>query len=172
MNRQVALLRGVNLGKRQVVMAELRAVLEEAGFEDVRTLLASGNVVLASKLKGAKLEAKLEEVILEGLGLKTDVFVRTGDELDAIMAANPFKAFTKTTPTFMVVNFMREAASKAEMEAIAKTSLLGEEAKQGVGCLYIKFPEGQGPSKLKLPKLGSARNWNTVTKLAAAVRAD
>lgn len=147
-------------------------MLEEAGFDDVRTLLASGNVVLSSELKGAKLEAKLAEVILEGLGLKTDVFVRTGDELDAITAANPFKAFTKTTPTFMVVNFMRCAATKAEMEAMEKTSLTGEEIAQGDRCLYIKFPKGQGPSKLKLPKLGSARNWNTVTKLAAAVCAE
>jgi len=170
--RQVALLRGVNLGKRQVVMAELRAVLEGAGFEDVRTLLASGNVVLSSKLKGAKLEAKLEAVILEGLGLKTDVFVRDADQLDAVIAGNPFKAFTKTTPTFMVVHFMREPASKAEMETIAKTALLDEEAKQGDGCLYIKFPQGQGPSKLKTPKLATARNWNTVLKLAAAVRAE
>ena len=153
-------------------MAELRAALEKAGFDDVRTLLASGNVVLSSKLKGAKLEAKLEEVILDGLGLKTDVFVRTGDELDAIMAANPFKAFTKTTPTFMVVNFMRAPATQAEMEAMEKSALTGEEIAQGKGCLYIKFPNGQGPSKLKLPKLGSARNWNTVSKLAAAVRED
>jgi len=170
--RQVALLRGVNLGKRQVVMAELRVVLEEAGFENVRTLIASGNVILSSKLKGAKLEAKLEEVILKGLGLTTAVFVRTGDELDAIIAANPFKAFTKTTPTFMIVNFMRAPATKAELEAMEKTTLTGEEIAQGKGCLYIKFPEGQGVSKLKMPKLGSARNWNTVSKLAAAVRAE
>jgi len=172
LTRQVALLRGVNLGKRQVVMTELRAVLEVAGFENVRTLIASGNVILSSKLKGAKLEAKLEEVILAGLGLTTAVFVRTGDELDGIIAANPFKAFTKTTPTFMVVNFMRVPATKAELEAMEKTALTGEEIAQGKGCLYIKFPEGQGVSKLKMPKLGSARNWNTVTKLAAAVRAE
>jgi uncharacterized protein (DUF1697 family) len=172
LTRQVALLRGANLGKRQVVMAELRAVLEEAGFEDVRTLLASGNVVLTSKLHGAKLETKLEQVILEGLALKTDVFVRTGDELDALIAANPFKAFTKATPNFMVVNFMRGPASKAEMEAMATSSVTGEEIAPGDRCLYIKFPNGQEPSKLKLPKLGSARNWNTVTKLAAAVRAE
>jgi uncharacterized protein (DUF1697 family) len=170
--RQVALLRGVNLGKRQVVMAELREVLEGAGFEDVRTLLASGNVLLSSNLKGAKLEAKLETVIFEGLGLKTDVFVRDAEQLDAIIAANPFKAFTKTMPTFMVVQFMRAPATKAEMETIAKTALLGEEARQGEGCLYIKFPKGQGPSKLKTPKLATARNWNTVLKLAAAMRAE
>lgn len=109
-------------------------------------------------------------MILEGLGLKTDVFVRTADQLDAVIAANPFKAFTKTNSTFMVVNFMRGAASAVELEAMAKTALTGEEVKQGEFCLYIKFPRGQGPSKLKLPKVGTARNWNTVLKLAAAVR--
>ena len=167
---QAALLRGVNLGKRQVIMSELREVCECAGFTEVRTLLASGNLILNSKLTGAKLEAKLESVILDGLGLKADVFVRDADQLDAIMAGNPFKAFTKTNATFMVVNFMRGPASKAELEAMAKTALTSEEIKQGKDCLYIKFPNGQGPSKLKLPKLGSARNWNTVSKLAAALQ--
>ncbi|HYD73145.1 MAG TPA: DUF1697 domain-containing protein [Candidatus Binatia bacterium] len=165
--RQVALLRGVNLGKRQVIMAELRALCEGAGFTEVQTLLASGNVVLEAKEKGARLEAKLEKLILDELELKTDVFVRTGAELDAIIAANPFKAFTKANSTFMVVNFMRGPASEVEMEAMQKSSFTGEEIKQGKNCLYIKFPKGQGPSKLKLPKLATARNWNTVTKLAA-----
>ncbi len=168
---QAALLRGVNLGKRKVIMSELREVCEAAGFADVRTLLASGNLILNSKLTGAKLEAKLEGLILEGLGLKADVFVRDADQLDAIIAGNPFKAFTKASPTFMVVNFMRGSASKAELDAMTKTALIGEETKQGESCLYIKFPNGQGPSKLKMPKLGTARNWNTVLKLAAALGA-
>jgi len=170
MSRQVALLRGVNLGKRKVIMSELRDLVAGAGFSDVRTLVASGNLVLDAKLKGAKLEARLEQVILDGLGLKTDVFVRDGAQLDAIIAANPFKAFAKATPNFLVVNFMRGAASKAEMEAMQATALTGEEIKQGADCLYIKFPNGQGVSKLKMPKLGTARNWNTVTKLAAMAR--
>ena len=168
---QAALLRGVNLGKRKVIMSELRELVADAGFSGVRTLLASGNLVLDSKLAGAKLEARLETVILDGLGLKSDVFVRDGDELAAVIAANPFKAFAKSMPTFLVVTFMRAQASKAEMEAMQATSLTGEEIRQGKNCLYIKFPEGQGPSKLKLPKLGTARNWNTVTKLAAMIRA-
>jgi len=169
---QVALLRGVNLGKRKLIMSELRALVEGAGYAKVSTLLASGNLILDAKQKGAKLEAALETLILEGLGLKTDVFVRTGAELQAVIDANPFKAFTKASSTFMVVNFMRAPASKAELDAMAKTALTGEEWKQGQGCLYIKFPQGQGPSKLKMPKLGTARNWNTVTKLAAAARGE
>ncbi len=171
MASQVALLRGVNLGKRQVVMAELRAVCEAAGFGDLRTLLASGNVVLKSAMKGAKLEAALEAAILEGLTLKTDVFVRTGAELDAMIAANPFKAWAKTNPTFLVAYFMRAPLTAAEHAAIEAQSG-PEEIKTGRNCLYIKYPHGQGPSKLKLPKLGTARNWNTVTKLAAAARGD
>ena len=167
---QAALLRGVNLGKRKVIMSELREVCEAAGFTDVRTLLASGNLIVNSKLTGAKLEGKLEKVILDGLELKADIFVRDADQLDVIIAANPFKTFTKTNASFMVVYFMRGPASAAELEAMTKTSLTGEEVKQGKDCLYIKFPNGQGPSKLKMPKLGSARNWNTVTKLAAALR--
>lgn len=165
--RQVALLRGVNVGGRKVIMSELRAVCERAGYGDVTTLLASGNLVLDAKEKGAKLEANLEKLILDEMGLKTDIFVRTGAELNAAIAANPFKAFAKQQSNFLVVTFMRAPASAAEMKAITDTALLGEEAVQGKGCLYIKFPQGQGPSKLKTPKLGTARNWNTVTKLAA-----
>ena len=167
MSRQAALLRGVNLGGRKVVMSQLRAACEEAGFTGVETLIASGNLVLGSKLKEAKLEKKLEAVILEDLGLKTDVFARTDAELKAIIAANPFKAFANASPSFLVVYFMRAKASAAEIEAMEKTALTGEEVRQGKGCLYIKFPKGQGVSKLKTPKLGTARNWNTVTKLAA-----
>jgi uncharacterized protein (DUF1697 family) len=170
MPQQVALLRGVNLGGRKVVMAELREVCEAVGFTGVRTLIASGNLVLGAKLTGAKLETKLEKVILEGLGLKTDVFVRDLAQLDAVIAANPFKPFAKTNPNFLVVNFMRGAAAKAELDAMEKTALTGEEIRQGKDCLYIKFPEGQGPSKLKMPKLGTARNWNTVNKLAEMLR--
>jgi uncharacterized protein (DUF1697 family) len=165
--RQIALLRGVNLGGRKVVMSELREVCAAAGFTEVRTLIASGNLVLDAKIAGAKLEAKLEKVVLEGLGLKSDVFVRDRGQLDAIIAANPFKAFAKSNPNFLVVNFMRGAASKAELEAMEQTALTGEEVRQGRDCLYIKFPNGQGVSKLKMPKLATARNWNTVTKLAA-----
>jgi uncharacterized protein (DUF1697 family) len=154
-----------------VIMSELRDLIESAGFTDVRTLVASGNLVLNAKLTGAKLEAKLEKVILEGLELKTEVFVRDADQLDAIIAANPFKPFAKTNPNFLVVNFMRGPATKAELEAMEKTAFTGEDVQQGKDCLYIKFPSGQGPSKLKTPKLATARNWNTVTKLAAMLRA-
>lgn len=167
--RRIALLRGVNLGARQLVMSELRDALARAGFQRVRTLIASGNIVLDAKEKGAKLEATLEQAIATELGLETDVFVRDPDELDAVIAANPFKAFAKTNPTYLVLYLMRSAPSAAEQAAMAANEG-PEEVKPGKRCLYIKYPNGQGRSKLRLPKLGTARNWNTVTKLAAMAR--
>ncbi len=167
MSRQIALLRGVNLGGRKLVMSQLRAACRDAGFTDVETLIASGNLVLGSKLKAALLEKKLEAMILEEFGLATEVHVRDAAQFEAIIAANPFKAFAKTDPNFLVVYFMRARATPDEMEAMEKTAHAGEEVREGEGCLYIRFPEGQGVSKLKTPKHGTARNWNTVTKLAA-----
>jgi uncharacterized protein (DUF1697 family) len=169
--RQVALLRGVNLGKRQVIMSELRAACERAGFANVQTLLASGNLVLDAKEKGAKLEAVLEKVILDELGLKTDVFVRTGAELKAVIEANPFEAFAKKQPSFMVVTFVREKVSAAELKAAAATCTHGEALAAGKGCIYMTFPKGQAESQMKRSKHGTARNWNTVTKLAALAAA-
>jgi uncharacterized protein (DUF1697 family) len=163
---QAALLRGVNLGGRKVVMSELRAACEAAGFSDVRTLLASGNLVLGSKLSGETLERKLEAVIADALGLKTDVFVRSPAALTAIIGANPFAAFAKKDPSHLVVLFMRGPLSAAQKGAFAAHA--GPEQMQpGKGCLYITYPDGIGESKLKVPALGTARNWNTVLKLAA-----
>jgi uncharacterized protein (DUF1697 family) len=61
---------------------------------------------------------------------------------------------------------MRTSVSAAELVSL-EASAGGEEYRRGGNCLYLKFPDGQGRSKLKLPKQGTARNWNTVGKLAA-----
>lgn len=167
---QAALLRGVNLGKRKVVMSELRALLEGAGYSDVRTLLASGNVVLDAKDKGAKLEAKLETLFADAYGFKAEMHVRDRAELQKVIDGNPFAAFTKAQPNFMVAMFTREKPSAALVHSL-NAQAGPEEIVAGPRCLYIKFPNGQGPSKLKLPNTGTARNWNTVVKLAAAIGA-
>jgi uncharacterized protein (DUF1697 family) len=170
MARQVALLRGVNLGKRTVVMSELRALVESAGFTNVETLLASGNVVLDSKLIGIKLEKALERLFRDELGFDCSVFVRGGQELEAVIAANPFKAFAKESPSFLLVNFMRGGPSAAQLAAM-KARATDESFKAGPDCLYIKYPNGQGQSRLR-PPVGTARNWNTVLKLAAMARGE
>src|ERR1700751_2428797 len=87
---QILLLRGINLGpNRRVAMPELRQLLTDAGFEDVRTYVASGNVVLTSSLSADKLGAKSEKLIAERFGFDVDVIVRTADELAEVVRSNP-----------------------------------------------------------------------------------
>lgn len=167
MSVQIALLRGVNVGGRKVVMSELRAACEVAGCTEVRTLLASGNVVLKSKLKGAKLEAKLEQTIAKELGLKTDVYVRDAAEIEAVLAANPFPAFAKKDPSHLVVFFMREAPGAAEKKKLEAPQDGPEQLKVIGREAFITYPGGIGPSEFKIHAAGTMRNWNTVTKLAA-----
>jgi uncharacterized protein (DUF1697 family) len=171
MSAQIALLRGVNLNGRKVVMSELRALCEKLGCTNVRTLLASGNVVLESKLAGAKLEEKLEKAIAAEFGMKTEVFVRSADELDAAIAANPFAAFAKKDPSHLVLIFQRAKLSAAEAKAVVAATKDAVEDAAVVGRdVYVTYPKGIGDSKLKLPVGGTARNWNTVSKLAALAR--
>jgi uncharacterized protein (DUF1697 family) len=166
MPRQVALLRGVNLGRRQVVMSELRRVCEEAGCREVRTFIASGNVVLQSERAGVQLERELEDAIARGLGLDTDVFVRSAREMAAVVAANPFPAFAARDPARFVVFFLKERPTAAVKKAL-EAPQGGPEQQRVVGReVFVTYPEGQARSKLKLKALGTARNWNTVTKLA------
>ena len=81
MERRIALLRGINLGPRKrIAMPALRELLEGAGFEDVRTYVQSGNVVLSSSAAPRDLEARLEQMIAEHVGFEVGVVVRTAEE--------------------------------------------------------------------------------------------
>src|SRR4051812_29217107 len=88
----VVLLRGINLGSRnRVAMAELRDMLTDAGFGDVRTYLQSGNVVLASDASPEEIRTDVERLIADRFGLEIAVVVRTRDELAEIVERNPLR---------------------------------------------------------------------------------
>src|SRR5215210_7005171 len=90
MGRQIALLRGINIRSvRRVSMPQLRNLLTELGYDDVRTVLQSGNVVLGSDEAPDKLARELERQIAGRLGVETDVIVRTRDELADVIERNP-----------------------------------------------------------------------------------
>ncbi len=91
MSRRVAFLRGINLGaQRRVPMQDLRKALERAGYEEVRTLLQSGNVVLASAADPAALERDLAATLHATFAFEIAVLVRTRDELAEVIARDPF----------------------------------------------------------------------------------
>lgn len=171
--RWTALLRGINLGKRQLKSAELKAVVEGLGFTDVKTLLASGNVVFtAPDARAEQLEAQIHAALAEATGLRSEIFVRTPEEMDAVVAANPFPDAAIDRPSFLVVTFHRQPVDAAAVDALI-TIHDGPERAQAIGReLYINFPEGQARSTLHAPlgkatrdPVTTARNWNTVLKI-------
>ncbi|MEG3176888.1 DUF1697 domain-containing protein [Sphingomonas sp. RB3P16] len=173
MMRWAALLKGVNLNGRKLPMADLKALVEALGYRDVTTLLASGNVVFAcDEIDGAKVEAAIEAA-LEVYGLKTDVVVRSAVDLQAILAANPFAEATLARPNHVVVLFHRDSVPVDRLDALPEV-YHGRETLVARGReLYVDYVDGIGESKLpqamaklKFPKLATARNWNTVVKLA------
>lgn len=160
----IALLRGINVaGHRPVAMADLRAMTEGLGFEQVRTLLASGNLVFESSRTGPALEKLLETTARKKLGLDTEFITRTGAEIKAVIAANPFPKEAERDPGHLVVMFCKQPVAKTLKITGARREVVRPKGRE----IYIVYPDGQGTSKLRLDVRGTARNWNTVLKLGA-----
>jgi len=173
---QIILLRGVNVGGNKMVpMADLKVWLSKQGFAEVRTLLQSGNVVLRSAgPSGAKLEKQLAAAAAEDLKLKADFMVRTPAEWDRMIAANPFPAEAKSDPSHLVALVLKGAPAAAQMAALMAAIPGREQAVVTESVAYLYYPDGIGDSKLTPALLdrtlgfrGTARNWNTILKIAA-----
>jgi uncharacterized protein (DUF1697 family) len=177
LTKVIALLRAVNVaGNGKVSMAELTKLLTKLGYGNVKTLLQSGNVVFTAKEKAdAKLEATLEAAVAKALGANAAFVVRTAAEWDAIVSSNPFPEAATADPSHLVVMAFKSALKPADVTAL-QAAIAGRETVYAIGKnLYIIYPDGIGTSKLtnalierKLGVAGTARNWNTVLKLAAA----
>lgn len=170
----VALLRGVNVGgNNMIAMADLRVTLAKLGFTNVATILQSGNAVFHGKPSPtAKLETLLEKGIAKHHGLTPDFHVRTADEWQAIIEANPFSVEAKKDPGHLLVSCYKAPLDKARVQAL-QSAITGKEQVRSDGRhLYMTFPDGMGTSKAAplvdrmLGVRGTARNWNTVLKLA------
>lgn len=163
MTRYVAFLRAVNVGGTgKLPMAELRAMCESIGCSNVRTYIASGNVVLDSKLGEASLKRRLEACLLEYAGKPVGVLVRSGKELAAVLAANPFAS---AEPSRTAAIFLDAAPPADTIDHLSGQH--DEEVALGTREIYAHYPSGMGKSKLKIPaaKNGTARNMNTVATL-------
>ena len=171
MARQIALLRGINLGSRnRVSMPDLRAALGAAGYEDVTTLVQSGNIVLTSAKKPKTLEREISKLVLDEFGVESATVVRTRDELAGVIERNPIPDGPSIPKLFQVTFFSDEP----DAEAVAKLAEqdFGNERVEVIGReAYAWHPDGIQKSKLArelgkgLRGGGTARNWNTVTKL-------
>ena len=160
----VALLRAVNLGgTSKLPMADLKDMCVAEGFTRVQTYIASGNVVLAAKVSASKVKAALEQRLRTYAGKPIGVLVRTADEMARVLKANPFP---DTPPNRTVAIFLDEAPERDVLRRLKGVN--DEEVRLGGREVYVNYPSGQGRSKLKIPGAegGTARNMNTIAKLA------
>jgi uncharacterized protein (DUF1697 family) len=165
MTKYIALLRAVNVGGTgKLPMAELKTMCEHAGFGNARTFIASGNVVFESRQSAKQVAAALESRLAAYAGKPVGVLVRTGLEMAAVLAANPF---ANEPPNRVVAIFLDSAPAPDALDHA--TGRKGERTVLGTREIYVHYGDGMADTRLKIPaaKTGTARNMNTVAKLAA-----
>jgi len=169
----------VNVGGRnRVPMADLRALAAELGLLHPQTLLQSGNLVFGAAADDLPtLSARLSTAIQARMVVETPVILRTLDELAAAVAANAFGEAALGDPGRLHVAFLSGAPRPDDVLALGDLARGGERIAAGGRELFIHYPAGAGDSRLtqsvidrRLGLVGTARNWNTVTALLAAVR--
>jgi uncharacterized protein (DUF1697 family) len=169
--RYVALLRAVNVGGRKVEMARLRAAVEAAGFDDVATYIASGNLFFDSKERSrATIVAGLERAMEAEFGFEVPVALRTVKELEAIVESNPFEGWSRSDDHRLLVNFHLGRVPKLEVPATSPkgtVELVG--ATSGETFTVAHVVDGRWGTET-WPKTGDAttRFWHTTEKILAA----
>jgi uncharacterized protein (DUF1697 family) len=165
----IALLRAVNVGGTgKLPMGDLKEICESSGFRSVRTYIASGNVIFESKLNETAVRKALEKRLLSYAGKPVAVMVRTAAEMAQVLAENPFP---DAPGNRTMAIFLDAAPSRDALERIS--GRVDEEVQLGRREIYVLYGANMARSKLKIPaaKNGTARNMNTVAKLAAMAAA-
>jgi uncharacterized protein (DUF1697 family) len=163
MTAYVALLRAVNVGGRKLAMADLKAIAAEAGLDNPQTFIASGNLLFASGDPEGEVARRLEDRLHKHMGADVPVMVRTAAEMAEIASSNPF---AEEPPAKVAALFLKERPAKESINQAR--GLADERLALGRREIYVHYPSGMGRSKLRLPalRIGTARNMNTVAKLA------
>jgi uncharacterized protein (DUF1697 family) len=164
----VALLRAVNVGGTgKLPMTELKSMCERAGFTEVRTYIASGNVVFNSVKPAAQVKAALEKSLLAYAGKPVQVFVRSAAEIADVLSNNPFP---DAAPNRTVAIFLDQAPPPDTLDRLSGRR--DEQVALGKREIYVHYGDGMADSKLAFPGAGAgtARNMNTVAKLAAMLK--
>jgi uncharacterized protein (DUF1697 family) len=170
MTSYVALLRGVNLvGKSTLKMADLKAIAEELSLRSARTFIASGNLLFLSNEPEERLRRMLEKGLQQHMGKDVRVMLRTANEMEAVVRANPFA----DAPARAVQAFFLNEAPPANLLETVRNQAEDERIAAGAREVYVAYGEkGIGRSRLRIPaaEAGTARNMNTVARLAKLAR--
>jgi uncharacterized protein (DUF1697 family) len=178
MARYAAFLRGINVGgNKKVPMAKLKTVMETMGFENVKTLLASGNVIFEGKKEDTKkLAAHIAKVLGEAFGFEIPVLIRTMEELEKLHAREPFAKIKVTKDIRLYVTFLSEKPkSKLKIpyespdKAFRILALSGSELISVLDVSKTGTPEAMSIIEKEFGKNVTTRNWNTIVKMVGVV---
>jgi uncharacterized protein (DUF1697 family) len=178
MKTYVALLRGLNVGaNNRLPMKALAAMFSEAGCAEVRTYIASGNVVFQAQDRVARtLPKKIAARIRSDFELETPVILRSAEELDAVARHNPFLVRGEDTKPLNVL-FLAEEPTAASVAKLDPDRSPPDAFKVRGREIYLRCPNGVAHTKLTnayfdaaLKTVSTGRNWNTVLKLLAMTR--
>jgi len=169
MKTYIAFLRGINVGGNNIIpMSKLREMCIELGFREARTYIQSGNILFKSKFSEHELIAMLEKSLENEVGKHISVIIRSANELETVISKNPF---SDSNPAQLAITFYTQMVPENLLKDFVNQG--PEEIVVSGREIYIHYPNGMGQSKLKLPKMqeqGTARNLNTVRKLAEMCR--
>lgn len=176
--RQVALVRGINVGRaKRIAMADLRALFESLGYRDVKTLLNSGNVVFTVPGTGrTNPAARIEKAMAERLGVSARVTVIGAKEIAAAVAENPLLNVAGD-PSRLLVTVLNDPADRTRLEPLAQQDWAPDALAVGKRVAYLWCATGILDSRLAaavnraLGDRATARNWATMLKLEALVEA-
>jgi len=168
------MLRGVNVGgHKKVKMDALRALYASLGLRDAQTYVQSGNVIFRTEGRDlARLRKRIEDGIEKTFGFHSDAVLRTPADLRDVVARNPFAERRGIEPKRLAVTFLASDPGQEAREKLLAMKVEPEEFRIEGRELYIYYPNGMARPKLTWPIIektlktsGTARNWNTVTKL-------
>ncbi|MFC1964779.1 DUF1697 domain-containing protein [Chloroflexota bacterium] len=170
----IALLRGINVGgRKKIEMPELITAFESLGFEDVKTYLQSGNVIfITSKRDRSELISLIQEKIKWAFNYPVSVVLRTANELQGIIATNPFLKDSKIDTNKLHVTFLSDKPTVSTLNQIKEMQDEKDEFVISGQEVYLHCPKGYGRTKFsntyfekKLGVATTTRNWKTVTQL-------
>ena len=172
--RYVAFLRAINVGGHRIIkMADLKRAMEDAGMEQVRTLLASGNVVFEHPSSDhAAVRKELEELIAARFGFEVEVVLRTHAAIREMVARDPFGDVALGKDITGYVTFLYDEPDAELAAAIEALSTEVETLRVHGSDVFTTYYRTRGKAEQvnglekKLKIVGTTRNWNTVVKLA------
>jgi uncharacterized protein (DUF1697 family) len=172
--RYAAFLRGINVGGRTLKMAPLKKALQDAGFQEVQTLLASGNVVFTAHGSPAALRSKVEGVIRDEFKMDVHVVLRSAKQLRDLAASDPFKGVKVTPKTRLFITFL-STPTKPRIKTPFKDAegdyvIRAVTPDHVVSVLTLtKTPDAMDILVKEFGKDITTRNWNTVHKVIGAL---